>query len=253
MSQLLSSLFELLPDVAGILLAALSLSLIFLPRELRVLEAPKWKWLRWTLAAIFAIVGVGGLVSNYIQKSQDKKERSKLQGDVARLNDDIEAVKRKLGENQNASIGLVVAALATSGQELKPNVNMPFFIYYVVQKNPAKNVRMYQEILSVKGPFTSEQARIAHAKFLGRAIPTMDSRGQDFPANATFWRTLQLKMNSSEIKELLLDQRTVYIMGRVEWKNSSGSDDHFDLCSFMEPPKMKYLIQSELPFHICGL
>ena len=64
---ILHSLFGMLPDVSGILLAALSVSLIFLPKELKVLEARKWRWLRWALAGLFAVVGIGGLISNLLQ------------------------------------------------------------------------------------------------------------------------------------------------------------------------------------------
>src|SRR5882762_874491 len=245
------SLFDLLPDVAGILLAALSLSLIFLPKELKVLEEHKWRWLRWGLAAIFAAVGVGGLASNAIQKSEDKKARENLQGDVVRLKDQVAAVQKKLDEKQNASIGLLTEALAVRGQELKPKVPVPFFVLYGVQSNPVKNVRFAQEIFSVRGQFSLEQARIAHAQFLTRAIPSMDTRGQDLAQNATIFRTLELTVTSTQLRELLDDKRTIYIMGRVEWRNPSGSDDHFDLCSAMVPTKMKYLIQSELPFHVC--
>ena len=89
MYTFLRSAFNMLPDVAGILLAALSVSLIFLPKELRVLEARKWKWLRWTLATVFAVVGIGGVASNLIQKAKDKTESGK----TGPANSSIEGIK----------------------------------------------------------------------------------------------------------------------------------------------------------------
>jgi hypothetical protein len=249
----LRSLFDLLPDVAGILLAALSLSLIFLPKELKVLEERKWRWLRWGLAVIFAAVGIGGLVSNAIQKSEDKEARENLQGDVARLKDQVLAVQKKLEEKQRASVGPLLIALAVRGQELKPNEKVPFVVIYGVAGNTAKDLKSHLEIFSVKGSASPEQNKTAHSTFLARAVQKLDIRGEDRLPNTTNFITLELTLSKNEINELLSKNRTVYIMARAEWKNLDGFDDHWDLCKWMEPPKMKYLLQTELPFHDCTL
>jgi outer membrane murein-binding lipoprotein Lpp len=211
-------------------------------------------------AAIIGAVGLLGLVLTGWAAFRTSGTQDKLQGQVtgltsqvAGLKDDVAAVQKKLGENQNASVGLAFVALANKGQELKANVPVPFVVVYLVKANEAKNVRSYQEVFSMKGPETSNQNRDAHSQFMARAVPSLDFSGQDYISGSTFFRTLPISLQSREISELLATKRIIYVMARIEWKNVSGSDDHFDLCAWMEPPKMKYLIQSELPFHNCAL
>jgi hypothetical protein len=253
MLGILRSVFEMLPDVAGILLAALSLSLIFLPKELKMLEGEKWRWLRWTLAAIFAVIGIGGLASNALQKSQDKAIKEKLQGDVARLRDDVANVQKKLNENTNASVGLYGLVPQGGGQELTPQRDIRFNIGYAVMTNNAKNMRAYQEVLTVPGLFTPDQSRNVHAGFAARAAKGLDFRGEDRRAGMGSFRTLQLRLTSKEISEVMLAKRIIYILGRVEWNNPSGTDDHFDVCKAMEPPSIKYLTDQNTAWHDCPL
>ena len=220
------------------------------------MEPRRYRWLRWGLAIGFAVIGVGGVFSNSMQKTRDKEARQRLQDDVAHLKDEVEVVNKRIGENRSALVGMTGMALAVSGQELKPNIGVPFFVSYVVTVNTARNLRSYQEVLSVKGEASDRQTKNAHKEFLARAVQHMDYSGSDFPPGTGLFRTLTLTLQSQEISELLAPkapQRTVYIMSRVEWKNVSGSDDHIDICGWMEQPKMKYLLQADLPFHACHL
>ena len=116
----LRAIFYLLPDLAGILLAALSLAVIFMSEAIQKLEKPNLKWLRWTLATIFIFVGVGGVISNSMQKSEDKAkaegDRQTLIGQVGQLisasqiqatSDDI----HKLGAQITDGFAAVIAAI----------------------------------------------------------------------------------------------------------------------------------------------
>jgi hypothetical protein len=85
--KLLEFLFYSLPDFAGIFLAATGLALIFVPELQQKLE--KRKRVRWVLAAIISFIGIGGVISNSIQKSADKDaakaERSALNNQIKSL------------------------------------------------------------------------------------------------------------------------------------------------------------------------
>jgi hypothetical protein len=82
-------IFYSLPDVAGILLAALSLAVFFVPKLSDKLREHVTVGI--IAAVVLALIGVGGVVSNSVQKHADqeaaKKERDQLQGQITKLLD----------------------------------------------------------------------------------------------------------------------------------------------------------------------
>lgn len=127
--HILRFLFNLLPDIAGIFLAALSFAVIFTSELLKWLEArPKTRRL---LALLLVLLGIGGIISNYRQKSaerdqtdRDKRELTKqigqlissaqiqaTSGDVKQLREDVRTRLdamlhgRKLGQSTRPVAG----------------------------------------------------------------------------------------------------------------------------------------------------
>jgi len=85
----LRSIFDLLPDLAGFFLAALGVGLLFVPEKLKQLDDyPKT---RLVLAIVICLMGGGAVISNSLQKSEEKNaalvERDKLTGQVTKLID----------------------------------------------------------------------------------------------------------------------------------------------------------------------
>lgn len=82
--------FDLLPDLAAIFLAlllgGLGVALVFLPEELKRLEGKRKARLiiAWSLVGIAVLFGAGGVISNAVQKQEDKdaaQEQSKASQD----------------------------------------------------------------------------------------------------------------------------------------------------------------------------
>jgi hypothetical protein len=212
------------------------------------LASTKWwhKWVFWGAGLFIVVLIYFQAVSNERQARANANEQHSLRVQL----DDIQA---RLDKNQKAVVGIFHIGLAVEGQELKPNVKAPFAIVYLVGNNVAKNLKAYQEIFTMKGKASAQQNKDAHSGFVMRAVKNLDFKGEDrIPGTGNF-STLELDLNQQEIQEALLARRTVYIMGKVEWNNLDGSDGHFDVCKWMQPPKMRYLIQRDLPFHDCTL
>src|SRR5216683_3231823 len=91
MRDALRSVFDNLPAITALVLASLGLSLIFLPRELKALEQPRFKSIRWGMAALFLAIGVLAFASDKSQRAEEKSTRTKLEGDIAKLKRDIES------------------------------------------------------------------------------------------------------------------------------------------------------------------
>jgi len=65
--------FYQLPSIAGILLATLSFAVVFMTKELETALKDK-RYLKWSIVIVLCLIGVGGLVSDSIQKQEDKAE-----------------------------------------------------------------------------------------------------------------------------------------------------------------------------------
>jgi hypothetical protein len=77
------ALFDALPDVSGVLLAAVGVAIVIAPEPIQNLE--KRKYVRWILAAALVAMGVAGLWSSFLQRGRDGIEKSELHGDVRDL------------------------------------------------------------------------------------------------------------------------------------------------------------------------
>lgn len=251
MQEILRSIFDMLPDVAGILLAALSLSLIFLPKELKMLEADKWKWLRWSLAAIFAVAGIGGVASNVIQKANDKTERDKLNHQVSQLKDELDEVRRKVNENTNASVAITALVPRNGVQEVSSEQKMQFNIAYFVKQNTAKNMRQVTLLRVENVPPNPVYDKKVWADFKGFSAQAIGEKGQDRVADTYDWKTLEIKLSRNEAAGLMAGTKTLYVLGLVEWNNLSGTDGHFDACLSLQKPETKILTPQTASWHIC--
>jgi hypothetical protein len=85
------TVFDMLPDVSGILLAAVGVALVVAPDFLSVMK----KWVRWTLAALLAALGVAGMVSSYVQHRDESRGKVKLEGDLI----DVQSKMADLSKN----------------------------------------------------------------------------------------------------------------------------------------------------------
>jgi hypothetical protein len=218
-----------------------------------MLEDAKWKWHSRVAAILFITIGLGGLISSLVQRHNEKIASDKLRCDVAKLKDQLNDVQKKLNEKQNANVGLMSLTPRNWGQELKPHHEIQFDVQYVVTGNMAKNFRPYQEIFSMGGAFDNVQARKAHSQFAARAALNLDFRGEDRTVGAAGWKTLTINLTGPQVEEVLAGTRTVYIMARVEWNNPSGSDDHFEVCKWLQKPTIKYLTIQTSAWHDCNL
>ena len=66
-----TTIFNMLPDVSGVLLAAVGVALVVAPEMVSKLPT----WLRRTLALLLMILGVAGLRSSYVQHRDDAIEK----------------------------------------------------------------------------------------------------------------------------------------------------------------------------------
>jgi hypothetical protein len=250
MMELFRTVFDMLPDVAGILLAALSLSLLFLPRELKVLEAPKWRWLRWTLAAIFAVVGIGGLASNWVQKSQDKKERGELNGKITNLQNQLTSMSQKINTDTNASVGPVDFVPLRGAQSIEEGL-FQWDMGFVVTQNTARNMRARGKLQVEYGQGVNDKK--IWSKFKGVAIKEMGEHGPDVGIGSAPWGTLNLQLSKRDADAVMAGSKTIYVLALAEWTNPSGSDGHFPLCLWLQKPSGKILTAQNVVWHVCSL
>ncbi|MGA3049466.1 MAG: DUF308 domain-containing protein [Terracidiphilus sp.] len=73
-----TTVFDMLPDISGILLAALGVALVVAPEMVSKLPT----WIRWTLAALLIVVGIAGLRSSYVQRQESDQKQSDLMGSI---------------------------------------------------------------------------------------------------------------------------------------------------------------------------
>jgi hypothetical protein len=90
------SLLNDLPDISGILLAALGVSIVFVPETIKALEAkPR---IRWVIATFLFAVGLAGMVSSHMQRresevAQERATKEIEDAEKAATNANVEATK----------------------------------------------------------------------------------------------------------------------------------------------------------------
>lgn len=72
------AVFDMLPDVSGILLAEVGVALFIAPDFVSQMK----EWIRWTLAGLLVALGVAGMASSYNQHRVDAREKAKLTDDL---------------------------------------------------------------------------------------------------------------------------------------------------------------------------
>jgi hypothetical protein len=75
-----TSLFNDLPDVSGILLAAVGFAVLFVPEAIKALESKRKT--RWAIAVVFFLLGIAGMVSSHIQRGQAENAQRILEAKV---------------------------------------------------------------------------------------------------------------------------------------------------------------------------
>jgi hypothetical protein len=253
MAGYIQEIFNALPDLAGAILAVLGVVLLAFTKDVKKLESTSHKTLRWILAISVIVIGAGGVVSSQVQKWRDEKAKQKLNGDIDHLKDEVALVEKKLGENQNATVGLNMLVPLNGVQELIPDEPIKFNLGYVVATNTAKNLRGWEDIVSESGTFSSAQARKVWLDFMPRAAPRLLHIGEDRVVGTGNWGTVSLVLSKRQIDEVVAGHRMIYILGRQEWTNLSGSDGHIDTCKRLEQPKTKYLGLGNIAWHDCEL
>ena len=264
----------MLPDIAGILLAALSLSLIFIPKELRVLEAEKWRWLRWTLAISFAIVGIGGVISNSKQKADDKKSRQQLEGDVKSLKGQIADIKantdilviaagsvppqtslapqrptfeKSLGFLQLSRIEIRTREVI-AGQPLSANI-------YLINKGaePVYDaVRVFA--VGLMAPIGTDDLdtldKKVHDKLLKTALRETKPIGHTVGVGEEIWNTLNTAepLTQEQVDRFMQGKARFYVYAWARWK---GGQRDLDVCRWLQPPPTVNALGTPAVWHDC--
>jgi hypothetical protein len=86
------SLFNVLPDISGVLLAAVGVALMVAPDIVSKINVV----VRWILASLLLVLGIAGLRSSYVQRQQDGIEKSGLHTDIKALQTTVNTFGPKL-------------------------------------------------------------------------------------------------------------------------------------------------------------
>jgi hypothetical protein len=87
-----SLIYNMLPDVSGILLAAIGVALVVAPDVMSKLRPV----VRSTLAILLVILGIAGLRSSVVQHREDNKEKAELKGDLHDVKNKVDTFGPKL-------------------------------------------------------------------------------------------------------------------------------------------------------------
>jgi hypothetical protein len=249
MLSAMSAIFEVLPDIATFLLAILGVSLFF-PRELHMLEKPKWKWPSRAAATLFIVIGLGGLISSLVQRHAENVARGKLTDDVAHLKDELEAVQRKLNTDTNATI-IPTNFLPPRGAQVIEEGLFQWNVGFVVTQNTARNIHFYAKLQLEDGPGLNDKA--IWNKFKPIAIQRMGEHGPDGTLGAGPWDTPNLLLKKKDAEAIMGGTKTIYALAFVQWTNPSGSDGHYQFCLWLQKPNGKILTAQNSAWHSCML
>jgi hypothetical protein len=102
-------LFSDLPDISGILLAALGFAVVFVPESIRALDAkPK---IRWAVAIALSAVGLAGMFSSHIQRRDGETAQGRASKEI---ND-----AQKAATSANAAASNAQEAASAAQEETK--------------------------------------------------------------------------------------------------------------------------------------
>ena len=93
------TIFNLLPDVSGVLLAALGVALVVVPELIGKVHPV----VRWVLAGLLVVLGCAGLRSSYVQRRDGEKQRQDSETKQTQLVEQVNSVKSEL-ESSNSML-----------------------------------------------------------------------------------------------------------------------------------------------------
>jgi hypothetical protein len=88
------TIYNVLPDVCGVLLAAVGIALVIAPDWVSKVKPAT----RWVMAGLLLILGLAGLTSSYVQHRQDGIEKAGLHDDIKGLQATVSTFGPKLDE-----------------------------------------------------------------------------------------------------------------------------------------------------------
>jgi hypothetical protein len=241
-------LFDLLPDLTGIFLAAVSLGVALLGKDLKWFEDhPKS---RWSIAIVLALLGLGGVASNTVQKSEDKNERGALKGEITNLQSQLTAVSRKINTDTNASVNPANFVPLRGAQAIEEGL-FQWNIGFIVTQNTAGNMRYFADLQIENGQGINDKK--IWRKFKSVAIERMGEHGPDATIGSAPWDTLSLQLKKKDADAVMAGSRTIYALAFVQWTNPSGNDGHYPLCLWLQKPSGKILTIQNAVWHSCDL
>ena len=92
--SLLDTIYNLLPDFSGILLAAVGVALVVYPEILKGIEHRKM--FRWAIATILVVLGIAGMCSSFGQHRDSDNKQSYLSNSVRELKATVDTFGPKL-------------------------------------------------------------------------------------------------------------------------------------------------------------
>jgi K+-sensing histidine kinase KdpD len=161
MASALTPLFDAVPDLAGILLAALSLAVFFLPEEMDKLK--NHRKTRVATACVLICMGIGGVISNAVQRARNKAEaeQSKIEAkhQTDRLNDDLgwsrriqESLQSKVDElhGQLTAYGVVLGTMSKNGTLSTSALNEMAHVFEKTAEHAADQATLSNKQLSTR-------------------------------------------------------------------------------------------------------
>src|SRR5882724_1958332 len=145
--------------------------------------------------AIVGLIGIGLIVAGTIRNAHSQEVAGKKQEELKRK---IEAVQKKLDENQNANLTWTIS-LKHDHQELTPYLPFQVDTRFIVISSEAKNLRCHFNMVLMDGPPSSEQNKNASHRFRQEAVAEVDRRGQDSGPGVYCWTTVSLTLSEKSI------------------------------------------------------
>ena len=164
--------FNLLPDLAGILLAALSVALLFVPKQTE--RVTRHSRLSTGLAVLLIMIGIGGLISSKVQKDNDKltasRERRELQEKLDTQNAALIAAQRELSDKerqilQQGNTVLEQSQVISSLSEriLNTATGAHSFAYASIQ--PTANPQIFEALLLTQGTYPLSSVQVTNCRY----------------------------------------------------------------------------------------
>jgi hypothetical protein len=157
------------------------------------------------------------------------------------------------GRNASVSIFTVTPPGPSHLEDLVDGAPVLFNVKFLVTENTARNMRDAVEAYLVDKPPLPEVSRAVIGEFKSKEAKKLNYQGQDMPAGTGKWETVSYPLNETQIKSVLDGTSTLYVVGTAHWVNPSGSDGHFDGCTYLQKPEGRRLTFDNSMWHSCGV